>query len=113
MYRVVRHTEPQPGKSRTVRFEGRDHGGQVSFFLVDNEPGQGVDLHVHPYSETWVVKRGEAEFTVGAEKTRAFAGDIVVAAPNVPHRFLNVGTDRLELVCIHASDHIVQEWVQA
>lgn len=108
---MIRHREPQPGQSRTVRFEGRDFGGQVSLFLVDNEPGQGPGLHVHPYSETWTVIRGEAEFTVGGETTQAFAGDIVVVEANVPHRFENVGGGRLELVCIHASDRIVQTFL--
>ncbi|WP_163266421.1 cupin domain-containing protein [Chelativorans alearense] len=109
MFRILRHREPQPGQSRTVRFEGRDLGGPVSFFLVDAEPGRGSGLHVHPYSETWVVRKGEAEFTVGDDKTRGYPGDIVVAAANVPHRFENVGAERLELVCIHPSDAIVQE----
>ncbi|WP_309083518.1 cupin domain-containing protein [Chelativorans sp.] len=109
MFRIHRHQEPQPGQSRTVRFEGRELGGPVSFFLVDAEPGRGSALHVHPYSETWVVRKGQAEFTVGDDKTRAFPEDIVVAAANVPHRFVNVGDDRLELVCIHPSDRIVQE----
>jgi mannose-6-phosphate isomerase-like protein (cupin superfamily) len=111
MFNVIRHLEPQPGQSRTVRFEGRDYGGEVSFFLVDNEPGQGPALHVHPYSETWVVRKGEADFTAGDATTRAFPGDIIVVAANVPHRFENVGAGRLELVCIHASDSIVQEFV--
>lgn len=109
MFSIVRHQEPQPGQSRTVRFEGREFGSQVSFFLVDAEPGRGSALHVHPYSETWVVRKGEAEFTVGADTVRGHAGDIVVAAANVPHRFENAGTDRLELICIHACDTIVQK----
>ncbi len=111
MFTIVRHQEPQAGQSRTVRFEGRDHGGEVSFFLVDADPGRGSELHVHPYSETWVVRKGEAEFTVGGEKVRGFTGDIIVAAANVPHRFENVGTDRLELIGIHANDTIVQDRV--
>lgn len=74
MYSVLRHREPQAGESRTVRFEGRNYGGGVSFFLVDNEPGQGPGLHVHPYSETWIVRTGEAEFTVGDEKNPGLSG---------------------------------------
>ncbi|GAB1583590.1 cupin domain-containing protein [Phyllobacterium phragmitis] len=109
MFRIHRHQEPQPGQSRTVRFEGRDFDGPVSFFLVDAEPGRGSVLHVHPYTETWIVRKGEAEFTVGDDRTRAYPGDIVVAAANVPHRFENVGAQRLELVCIHPSDTIVQK----
>jgi quercetin dioxygenase-like cupin family protein len=110
MFMVQRHQEPQPGQSRTVRFEGQEFG-HVSFFLVDAEPGRGPGLHIHPYPETWIVQKGEAEFTVGDEKTRAYAGDIVVAAANIPHRFENVGDDRLEIVCIHPNDTIVQEFV--
>jgi quercetin dioxygenase-like cupin family protein len=113
MFMVHRHREPEPGQSRTVRFEGRDFDGPVSLFLVDADPGRGSALHVHPYSETWVVRKGEAEFTVGDGRTRAYPGDIVVAAANIPHRFENVGTDRLELVCIHPNDTILQERVEA
>lgn len=111
MYEVIRRTEPLPGASRTVRFEGHDHGSGVSFFVVDNDPGQGPRLHVHPYTETWVIREGEAEFTVGKDKTRAAAGDIVVGGANIPHKFVNVGTGRLQMVCIHACDRIVQDWV--
>jgi len=108
MFQVRRHQEPQPGQSRTVRFEGRDFGSAVSCFLVDAAPGQGSALHVHPYPETWIVRQGEAEFTVGGETTKGYPGDIVVAAANVPHPFENTGTGRLELIGIHPSDTIVQ-----
>lgn len=107
--RIRHHCEPEPGQSRNVRFEGRDLGGPVSMFLIDNEPGKGSALHTHPYPETWVVHRGDVEFTVGGQSSRAAAGDIVVAPANVPHRFLNIGSGRLEMVCIHACDTILQE----
>jgi mannose-6-phosphate isomerase-like protein (cupin superfamily) len=108
MLTVRRHKEPQPGQSRTVRFEGHDFGSGVSLFLVDYEPGQGTGLHLHPYAETWVVRKGEAEFTVGSERTLAYPGDIVVGPANVPHRFENVGSDRLEVIGIHPSETIMQ-----
>ncbi len=109
MLNIRRHQEPQPGQSSTVRFEGHDFGSAVSFFLVDYEPGRGTGLHFHPYSETWLVRKGEAEFTVGNEKIRAFTGDVVVGPANVPHRFENVGSDRLEVIGIHPSETILQE----
>ena len=56
-----------------------------------------------------MVRKGDAEFLVGGERLRASAGDIVVAPADVPHRYLNVGTDQLELVCIHPSDTIRQQ----
>lgn len=108
MFHVRRHAEPAPGQSRTVRFEGVELGSEVSFFVVSAEPGGGPGLHVHPYAETWLVRSGVAEFTVGEATTRGFAGDIVVGPANVPHRFENVGEDRLEIVCIHPRDTIQQ-----
>ncbi|MBO3758891.1 cupin domain-containing protein [Ciceribacter sp. L1K22] len=109
MFSIRRHQEPAAGASRTVRFEGRELSGPVSLFLVDAPPGHGSALHVHPYAETWVVRKGEVEFTVGEARTRALPGDIVVAAANVPHRFENIGTERLEIVCIHPDETIRQE----
>ncbi len=111
MFSVYRYQQPEPGTSRTVRFEGRHFGSEVSLFVVDADPGRGPALHVHPYAETWVVRKGEAEFTVGNDKTRGSAGDIIVGPANVPHRFENVGTGRLEIVCIHPSQTFEQTFV--
>ena len=108
MITILHRREPKPGQSGTIRFEGCEAGAPVSLFLVDAAPGQGSGLHMHPYVETWVVRRGEAEFIVGDETARAFPGDIVVTPAGVPHRFTNIGDDRLELVCIHPSDTIIQ-----
>lgn len=108
MVEILRHREPE---SRTIRFEGREASGPVSLFLVNAAPGQSSSLHMHPYVETWVVRRGEAEFTVGDEAARASSGDIVVAPAEVPHRWTNIGNDRLELVCIHPADTIIQSSV--
>ncbi|QNA83520.1 cupin domain-containing protein [Sphingomonas sp. So64.6b] len=109
MVKILRHRDPQAEQSRTVRFEGQDFGTPVSFFLVDVGPGQGSVLHRHPYSETWIVRHGEADLTVGDGTVRGYPGDIVVAPADIPHRFVNAGAGRLELVCIHANGTIVQE----
>lgn len=109
MFNILRAEDQQRAANRTLRFEGEQLGGPVSFFLVDAEPGQGSMLHVHPYAETWVVRSGKAEFTVGGKITRGYPGDIVVAAPDVPHRFENVGEGRLELICIHPNGRILQQ----
>ncbi len=111
MVRILRHREPNPGESRTIRLEGREVGGPVSLFLVDAAPGQSSSLHTHPYVETWIVRRGEAEFIVGNEAAHASSGDIIVAPAGAPHRWTNVGNDRLELVCIHPTDTILQSSV--
>lgn len=111
MYRVIRSGELQPSLGGTVSFEDQQHGAGVSFFLVNNEPGAGPDLHRHPYSETWIVRAGKARITVDGEAIEANPGDIVVVDANTPHKFKNIGTDRLDITCIHASPRFIQEWL--
>lgn len=108
MLSVVRAAD-LPGAGRTKRFEGEAHGSQVSFFLVDTPPGAGPVLHKHPYTETWVVRSGTVRITADGVDTVAHAGDIAVVPPETPHKFVNVGDDQLEMVCIHASPRILQE----
>lgn len=107
--RVIHADELAIRGSRTRRFEGRRFGSGVSFFLVDNDPGQGPGLHRHPYSETWSVIEGEAEITIGDETIRASAGDTAVVQPGVWHAFTNVGAGGLRMICIHASPEMIQE----
>ena len=109
MHTVIRSGELRPSPGGTVTFEGEGYGSGVSFFLVNNEPGAGPDLHKHPYPETWIVRSGQARFTADGEELEAGAGDIVVVGSETPHKFKNVGTDRLEIVCIHASPRMIQE----
>jgi len=91
-----------------VRFEGGAYGGEVSFFLVNNVPGAGPGLHTHPYSETWVVRSGRALITADGQEIEAGPGDIVVVTAETPHKFKNIGTERLDIVCIHAAPRMVQ-----
>jgi mannose-6-phosphate isomerase-like protein (cupin superfamily) len=107
MFHKLRRSDFQDATSRTAEFEGAAFGAGVSFFLVDNDPGEGPSLHQHTYPETWIVHSGEARFTVGTETLVAKSGDIVVVRPETPHMFVNVGSCRLEMVCIHANDRIV------
>ncbi|WP_295811898.1 cupin domain-containing protein [uncultured Nitratireductor sp.] len=109
MYQLIRRSEQTPSPKGTVTFEGEPYGGEVSMFIMDSPPGHATGLHKHPYSETWVLRSGEAEFTVNGETTRAHAGDIIVVPAQTPHRFANVGAERLDMVCIHASGRIMQD----
>jgi len=107
MVQLLNRREFQDASSRTAEFEGKGFGANVSFFLVDNDRGQGPNLHQHDYPETWIVQRGNAQFTVSSDVIDAAGGDIIVVPPRTPHKFINNGAGRLEMVCIHASDHIV------
>ena len=77
-------------------FEGAKHGDgmAVSFFVTAHPPGEGPDLHFHPYAEAFLVQEGEATFTAGDEQVEAPAGQFVVVPPETPHGFENVGPGR-------------------
>jgi mannose-6-phosphate isomerase-like protein (cupin superfamily) len=109
MHSVIRAGEIERSPGGTLTFEGEPHGSGVSFFLVNNQPGAGPDLHRHPYAETWIVRGGRARFTADGEELEAGPGDIVVVGPETPHKFKNAGMDRLDIVCIHASPRMIQE----
>jgi mannose-6-phosphate isomerase-like protein (cupin superfamily) len=109
MYQVIPAADQQRSPGGTLTFEGEAHGSGVSFFLVDNQPGEGPDLHRHPYSETWIVRGGKGRFTADGKDMDAGPGDILVVGPETPHKFKNVGSERLDVICIHASPRIIQE----
>jgi mannose-6-phosphate isomerase-like protein (cupin superfamily) len=109
MHSMIRSDEIEPSPIGTVRFEGEPHGSGISFFLVNNDPGMGPDLHRHPYSETWIVRSGQALMTADGEDFEAGPGDVAVVGPETPHKFKNIGTGKLEIVCIHAGPRIIQE----
>jgi quercetin dioxygenase-like cupin family protein len=89
------------------RFEGREHGAGVSFFIGTFPPGAGPRLHRHPYDETFVVEAGTATFTVGEERLEAEAGQILVVPAGTPHKF--VSGEGFRLISIAPSDHMAQE----
>ena len=109
MHHVIRSGEIPRSPGGTLTFQGQPYGGEVSFFLVNNQPGAGPALHRHPYSETWIVRSGLALMTVDTETLEAGPGDIIVVGAQIPHKFKNIGTERLDIICIHASPQIIQE----
>jgi mannose-6-phosphate isomerase-like protein (cupin superfamily) len=96
----------------TGSLEGEDHGATVSVILDHSEPGHGPKLHKHPYDETWVVIEGHLSFRAGDQQLEAGPGDIVIVAPETPHKFTNLGTERVNLVCVHANPSFVTEWLE-
>jgi quercetin dioxygenase-like cupin family protein len=89
------------------RFEGRDHGSNISFFIGTFDAGTGPGLHLHPYDETFIVEAGSATFTVGDETFELGAGQIAVVPAQTPHKF--VSDEGFRLISITPSDHMVQE----
>jgi mannose-6-phosphate isomerase-like protein (cupin superfamily) len=97
----------------TGEYEGASHGSGASIIFVRLEPGRpGPRLHMHPYPETFVVRRGQVDFTVGDEQVAAAAGDIVVVPADTPHRFDNGGDDLLEMMDIHPNERFATIWLE-
>jgi mannose-6-phosphate isomerase-like protein (cupin superfamily) len=109
MFRILHRGDQRKGSIAAVEFEGQPYGAGVSFFVGNLQPGKGPGLHQHPYSETCIVLSGQAAMFVDGEEVVAGAGDIVVIGPETPHRFTAIGDERLDMVCIHASDHFIIE----
>ncbi|MDQ3660104.1 MAG: cupin domain-containing protein [Actinomycetota bacterium] len=107
---VVRAGDLQRSPKGTIAFEGEPYGSEVSMFIIDyHAVGDGPDLHRHPYAETWIVRTGNARFTVGESNIDASAGDVLVAPAGVAHMFKNAGPENLDIVCIHPSPRFIQE----
>ena len=87
-------------------FEGKDIGtGVTVLFYATDEIGVGPRWHVHTYDEVFIVRQGRALFTIGDQRIEAQAGDILLGPANIPHKYRNLGPDRLETTDIHVSDH--------
>lgn len=108
---VVAGADIRIGAGRSRKFVGDEHGADVSYFYVENQPGEGPGLHWHPYSETWVVLEGTARVTIGEETFDAEAGDTATGPAYVPHCFTNVGDGLLRIIGIHASATIIQTFL--
>ena len=105
--------EDIPGSERARKFEGKEHGSTISFFVTSHTPGQGPDLHRHPYEETFIVLEGTGTFTAGDETAEVTAGHVLIVPANTPHKFVNSGDGPLKQVSIHPAPKMEQEWLEA
>lgn len=80
----------------------------VILFVVNEGIGDGPSLHVHPYDEVFIIRRGNARFTIGDASFDVAEGDILMGPANIPHAYQNLGPGRLETTDIHLS----REWIQ-
>jgi len=111
VFHILHRGDQRKGAIATVEFEGEPYGAGLSFFLGNLPPGKGPGLHQHPYAETCIVLSGQAAMVVDGDEVVAGAGDIVVIGSATSHRFTAIGDERLDMVCVHASDRFVIEWL--
>lgn len=106
------HSSQLPGGTSAREFEGKLYGAGLTLILVNVETGHGPNLHRHPYEEIFVVHAGTGRFFVDESEVEGSAGDIVVAPAGTAHRFINLGSVRLELTAIHHNANFVTEWLE-
>jgi quercetin dioxygenase-like cupin family protein len=107
---IPRETLPFVGMSH--EFIGKNHGVEISMFLVTAPPGRGPRLHRHDYDEIIVVQEGKAVVTSGEEQREVQAGDIIAIPAGTPHKFVNSGETVLRQIDIHAHPEFVTEWLE-
>ncbi|MFZ0215227.1 MAG: cupin domain-containing protein, partial [Candidatus Dormiibacterota bacterium] len=90
-------------------FEGGPRAGAgVTMFIVRTPPGRFVELHTHPYAETFVLLEGNGRWTAGAEIIEATAEAIISVPAHTLHGFRNIGQEPLLIVSVHESPTLTQ-----
>jgi mannose-6-phosphate isomerase-like protein (cupin superfamily) len=93
-------------------FEGHPRAGvDISIFVVRTPPGRAVELHVHPYAETFLLLEGRGRWTRGEDVLELTPQDMVVVPPDTPHGFRNVGDVPLLVVSVHERGTLRQTWL--
>jgi mannose-6-phosphate isomerase-like protein (cupin superfamily) len=93
-------------------FEGGPNAGSgTTVFVVRTEPGRWVDLHVHPYTETFVLLEGSGRWTAGGGVVELHANQVLVVPPETPHGFRNTGDGPMLLVSAHESPTLEQTFL--
>jgi mannose-6-phosphate isomerase-like protein (cupin superfamily) len=93
-------------------FEGKERAGvDISVFVVRTPPGKFVELHVHPYPETFVLLEGRGRWTAGDVVTELDPDQMLVVPADTPHGFRNVGDAPLLVVSVHESGTLEQSFL--
>ncbi|MEN6557884.1 MAG: cupin domain-containing protein [Thermoguttaceae bacterium] len=98
------HENPlSPGVLKRVLLEKADlQPGRVQMVnWAEMDVGRRFTRHYHEdMQEIFVLVRGEAEITVGAETARLRRGDAVVIDPREVHQMRNVGPEPVEYLAV-------------
>jgi mannose-6-phosphate isomerase-like protein (cupin superfamily) len=99
--------------SRTAfLFEGKKRAGiDISMFIVRTRPGGSVELHTHPYSETFLLLEGDGRWTAGDAVVELRPNSMLVVPPETRHGFRNIGDAPLLVVSVHESGVLDQTFL--
>jgi mannose-6-phosphate isomerase-like protein (cupin superfamily) len=93
-------------------FEGLPRAGVgISVFVVRTPPGRAVELHVHPYAETFLLLEGRGRWTAGDVVTELAPDEMIVVPSQTPHGFRNIGDEPLLVVSVHEAGTIEQTFL--
>ena len=93
-------------------FEGHPRAGvDVSIFVTRTPPAGAVELHVHPYAETFLLLEGRGRWTMGQQVVELEPEQMLVVPPGTPHGFRNIGDVPLLVVSVHERGTLRQTWV--
>jgi mannose-6-phosphate isomerase-like protein (cupin superfamily) len=111
MVKAFDFSEIQRGPT-TWLFEGgaRADAG-ISMFIVRTRPGRFVELHTHPYPETFLLLEGRGRWTAGDEVVELEPEQMLVVPPETPHGFRNIGDEPLLVVTVHESGTVEQTFL--
>jgi mannose-6-phosphate isomerase-like protein (cupin superfamily) len=92
-------------------FEGRRHGGaDCCIFVTRTPPGGFVELHTHPYTETFLLLEGRGRWTIGEAVVELEPDGLAVAPPETLHGFRNLGDVPLLVVSVHDRGTLSQDF---
>ncbi len=93
-------------------FEGGPRAGaEITMFVVRTPPAGFIELHIHPYRETFVLLAGTGRWTAGDTVLEVEAERVISVPANTPHGFRNTGGVPLLVVSVHESPTLVQEFL--
>ncbi|MHB1195173.1 MAG: cupin domain-containing protein [Longimicrobiales bacterium] len=87
------------GTTRQVLI-GPDEGPNFALRRFIMQPGGGMPRHTNTVEHEQYVLRGSARVTLGDERLRVSAGDVVFIPAGVPHSYHAEGDEPFEFLCI-------------
>src|ERR1700743_805574 len=88
------------GDTYTMTISGDDTNGRFCVIDMHIPPGGGPPPHRHDFEETFILLEGELEATFRGKRSLLRAGDTVNIPSNAPHRFQNISSTPVRMLCI-------------
>jgi mannose-6-phosphate isomerase-like protein (cupin superfamily) len=86
-------------------------GVDISMLVTRTPPARAIELHVHPYSETFLLLEGEGRWNMGGDVVELKPEQMLVVPPDTPHGFRNLGDVPLLVMSVYASGTLRQAWL--